>query len=243
MLAQLIASGAVFLVGGRWVLAALPEQARGQPPAWDGWAWLRQSVPFLAIAGSSAVSRQVSLLTLGAMGTAADAGIYAAMMRISEFSLMGTYAVSSIASPMIVELTKNNNHPALRQVTIWGTRATFAFALAAAGGIAFFGDWILAAFGKGFMGGKDVLYILLAGQLIWAFAGLTGYLLAMTGHADVVATIGWISAACNLLTCLVLVPNHGAIGAAWGTGIAWAVQGMLGLYFCWRYHNLWMGLR
>lgn len=243
MLAQLAASALVFAIGGFWMLKALPAQTKAAVPVWSGRSWLQESIPFLAISGASAVSRQVGMLALGAVGTASDTGIFAAMSRIADFSLMGSYAVSAIAAPLIVEVLKKNDKAGLAQVMKWGTRGSFAFAVAVVLGIGLFGEWILAAFGKGFAGGKEVLYLMLAGQLLWAFAGLSGFLLSMSGHAKVVAVIGWVSAVCNLFICVVFVPRFGAHAAASGYALTWALHGLAGLFYCWRYHKIWAGLR
>lgn len=243
MFAQLVASAIVFFIGGYWVVKALPTAARGAPPQWDGRNWLQEAMPFLAISGASAVSAQVGMLALGTFGTAADTGVYAAVSRIADFALMGIYSIAAIASPLIVEVLKRHDKIGLAHVLKWGARGAFAFAMLALLGIVFLGEWILAAFGKDFRAGHGALYVLLPGVLGWAFAGMSGVLLAMSGHAKERAAIGWFSAACNLLICIVCVPQFGVYGAAWGYTLSSWFGGCLCLYYCWRYHRVWAGLR
>jgi O-antigen/teichoic acid export membrane protein len=243
MIAQLCASAIVFVIGGYWVVKALPSDARQASPDWAARSWLKEAIPFLAISGASAVSAQVGMLALGAFGTAADTGIYAAISRIADFALMGIYSIATIASPLIVEVLKKNDKAGLVQMLKWGARGASAFALMAVLGIVFLGEWILAAFGKGFHAGYGALYILLPGILFWAFAGMSGVLLAMSGHAKTRAVIGWYSAACNLIVCVVCVPTYGLYGAALGYTLSSVLGGCLCLFYCWRHHRVWAGLR
>ena len=243
MMAQLIASAIVFVVGGLWVIRALPVEARRALPQREAATWLKEAAPFLAISGASAFSGQVGMLALGAVGTAADTGIYAAVLRITDIAMMGIYSIAAIASPLIVEVVKKQDQAGLAQVMKWGARGSLAFAVLAGGGVLLFGDWILAAFGKAFLGGHDPLYIMLPGVMVSAFAGMSGVLLAMSGHAGVRAAIGWFSALCNFTICIIAAPKYGIYGAALGYTVASVVGSSLCLYFCWRYHRLWVGLR
>jgi len=242
MLAQLFSSVMVFAVGGYWVLKALPAAVQQAPQSWDGRSWLKESVPFLAISGASAASRQVVLLILGALSTPADVGLYAAISRIADFSLMGIYAVAAIASPLIVEVLKKRDKIGLAQIMKWGARASFAFSCVALLGIVFFSEWILAAFGKDFVAGDGVLYMMLPGPLVLAFSGMSGYLLSMSGHARIIAASGWFSAVSSFLICIIFVPEFGVYAAAVGYTLPTLFEGIVSLYFCWRYHKVWGGV-
>jgi len=243
MTAQLLASLAVFIIGGYWVLAALPRQSPTLADTRDWRVWLREAFPFLAISGASAISKQVGVLLLGSMGTAAETGIYAAAAKIADFSLMGVYAVSAIASPMLVEALKRDNRAAIAQIMRLGTRATFAFAIAVALAIALLGDWVLAMFGKEFTAGTQLVLIILCGQMMWAFAGLSGFLLSMAGHAGSVARVGWAAAIANALVCWYFIPIYGARAAAAGYALMWLVHGVMGIVLCKRHLGVWAGLR
>lgn len=242
MVAQGLASFIVFVVGGFWVWRALPAPAREYAPQWQRKSWLVEALPFLAISGASAVSRQVGTLTLGAFGTAADTGIHAAIMRIAELVLMGSFSVAAIAAPLLVEVLKRNDTIGLTQILRWGARGASAFGCVAALVILWLGEWILAAFGKAFPAGEGALHVMLYGTVLGVFAGLSGVLLAMSGQAAVRAAIGWTSAACNLVLCLALVPAYGLHGAAWSFTLAMLVDSVLCLYYCWRRHRVWAGL-
>lgn len=243
MTAQLCASAIVFVIGGWWVLRALPSQARRTAPEHDGRLWLKEALPFLAISGASAFSGQVGMLTLGAVGTAQDTGVYAAVLRITDIAIMGIYSIGAIAAPLIVEVLKKQDRAGLANILKWAARGTFGFSLLALLGILVAGEWILAAFGKKFVEGHDTLYIMLPGILMYAFAGMSGILLAMSGHAGTRAIIGWFSACCNLVICALAAPQFGVYGAALGYTVASFASTLLCLYCCWRYLNVWSGLR
>ena len=243
MIGQLSASVIVFVVGGIWLFQSLPRETRDAMPEREAEGWLRQAFPFLAISGASAFGGQAGMLALGAMGTATDTGIYAAVLRINDIAMMGIYSIGAIASPLFVETLARKDRAGLVHLLTWGARGALLFALLASAGIVLLGDWVLAAFGKRFLEGHDPLYIMLPGVLISAFAGMSGFLLAMSGHAAQRAAVGWLCAISNILVCIVAVPNHGIYGAAWGYVVSSLINAILCLFLCWRYLRVWAGLR
>ena len=73
------------------------------------------------------------------------------------------------------------------------------------------------------MAGRVALYILVIGQVLNAAAGPVGYLLILTGHERVCASVyGW-SAVLNVGLNLMLIPPLGSTGAALATASTMAL--------------------
>ncbi len=114
---------------------------------------------------------------------------------------------------------------ALQRVTLFGVRAIFGLALAAAIGLAVFGSWILGILGGEFESAYPVMMVMVAGQLFFAATAPAGILLNMTGHQNESARIMLFCVVGNALFLAVLVPMFGALGAAFATALtiaAWS---------------------
>jgi len=85
-----------------------------------------------------------------------------------------------------------------------------------------FGDFALRLFGAEFSVGYPALAILLCGQLIHAFCGPTGHMMAMTGLQDIYAKVITYSLFLNLGLNLVLIPKIGMLGAAIASAVSLA---------------------
>ena len=77
----------------------------------------------------------------------------------------------------------------------------------------FYPNWLLSVFGKEFPGNQNELFILLAGQFIVCFSGLSGQILNMAGKQHILRNIAIVSAIVNLICCFALIPSMGLKGA------------------------------
>jgi O-antigen/teichoic acid export membrane protein len=214
---------AVFLLAQLWLAQALPPAARSSLPAYRTREWLGVALPLVFISAMHLALSQIDILMVGILLTPADAGVYAAAARIGAFVIFGLIAVNGIVAPMIARLFTEGHRTALQHMVTLAGRAGLAFALVAALALAVFGDWILSLFGPAFPKGYGALLILVAGQLINAFAGSVGFLMTMTGHERQAAKIMLLSLALNILLNAVLIPVWGLEGAATATAITTAL--------------------
>jgi O-antigen/teichoic acid export membrane protein len=242
MLSQLGASAIVFLLGTILIVRRLPAQINHATDQIDGRLWARTSVSFLAISGASALYTQGAILSLGAFGTATDTGVYAAMSRIADFAAFATAAVSAVASPMIADLYHRGDRLGLQRIVRLGNRVCFGFTLLACIFLTVFAEQVTGAYGKQFAAGKDVLLILLIGQLLMSYSALLGFVMGMTDYAKHKAAANWLAALLNGVMCIILVPRFGAIGAAVSVAVSYLIPEWVTLFFIRRRLGIWCGV-
>ena len=168
---------------------------------------------------------QFSLIVIGAVQDSTAAGLYGAASRIANILQLPAVALTAAIGPMAADFHARGDIEALQRVTRFGVRSIFGLALAAAIGLAVFGNWILGMLGEEFEAAYPVMMILAAGQLFFAAAAPAGILLNMTGHQNESARIMLISVVGNALFLAVLIPMFGALGAAVATALtiaAWS---------------------
>jgi O-antigen/teichoic acid export membrane protein len=242
MLSQLGASALVFLLGTALIVRRLPSGLNNQRSQTEGRLWVRTSLSFLAISGANALYAQGAILSLGALGSASDTGVFAAMLRVSDFAVFATSAVSVVAAPMISDLHHRGDQVELQRLVRLGTRISFGFALLTSLFLTFFAEDVAGAFGKQFSAGKDVLLILLIGQILVSYGALAGFVMSMTGHARHWAGCCWVAAILNAGMCILLVPRWGALGAAIAVSLSFVIPQTGMLFFIRRRLGIWCGV-
>lgn len=160
-------------------------------------------------------------LILAAYVNESDVGIYNALVRISVVTNITILAINSLAMPRFAESFASKSFGSMKKQAEESTRLIFLTSLPIFFILAVFPQWILSIFGKEFPGNESALYILLAGQLIVCFSGLPSQILNMAGRQHILRNIAIISAIVNVLSCFLLIPRWGIIGACYAqlTGI------------------------
>lgn len=154
-------------------------------------------------------------LILAAYVNESDVGIYNALVRISVVTNITILAINSLTMPRFAESFAANSFDNLKKQAEESTRLIFLTSLPIFLILTFFPHWILSIFGKEFPGNESQLYILLAGQLIVCFTGLPAQILNMAGRQHVLKNIAIVSALVNVLSCFLLIPQSGIIGACY----------------------------
>jgi O-antigen/teichoic acid export membrane protein len=151
------------------------------------------------------------------MAGSADAGLFGAAARLAAILQIVSFSLVTAIAPMIARLHAQGAQADMQKAIDAGVRTVFMFSSAAALGLALLGRPLLSLFGNEFIGGYEVLLILLAGQLVWAATAAAGSVLNMTGHQNVSAAILAVAAVANLILCWLLIPPFGLEGAAAAT--------------------------
>lgn len=219
MLVQIAAALAAFILGGWWLHRATPAGVHAAVPEYDG-EWVRVALPMLLIAGLHLILKQTDVVMIGTLANARDAGIYAAMVRLSDLAVFGLTAANAITAPMISELYSSGRRAELQRLLTLSSRAVLVFTLAVGAVLVVGGHWIAALFGPEFTSGVGALWILLAAQVVNAATGPVGYLMTMTGHQNAVLVIQGLAAAINVALNWLLIPLYGMAGAAIATATA-----------------------
>ena len=154
-------------------------------------------------------------LVLAAYASEKDVGIYNALVRISVFTNITILAINSLSMPRFAESFAARNFALMKKHADEAARLIFLTSLPLFFVLAVFPSWILSIFGKEFPGNETALYILLTGQLIVCFAGLPSQILNMAGRQHILRNIAVISAIVNVVSCLILIPKWGIMGACY----------------------------
>ena len=215
--ATFVAVLVTFGTGGVFLWRALPAEMWKVESRETPKYWLQAMLPMMIIAGANITMKRTDLIMAGALLGPDEAGIYGAVLRISELAHFGLQSINSIAAPLIAELYHSGRHGELQYLTTWAARGAFAVAIAITSGLFLLGPFVLGLFGAEFESGYVPLLILLAGQLLNSFAGVVGFVMMMTDHQYQSMRILVVAAVANILLNATLIPTLGLIGGAIAT--------------------------
>jgi O-antigen/teichoic acid export membrane protein len=193
---------------------AVPPEARAAPrrPAPAG--WLRASLPLGLATGLTIATWNVSTLAAATLGSAEEAGLYAAAAQVSIPLVILFEAVRTPFAPMVAQLWAGSERARLQRGVTGATRRVFLGTAVAAAAAAIFAEPLLGLFGEGFESGAPALRYVVLAQLLNAAAAFNGLVLMMTGHEAAVARAALISFVVTVVALPLLVPPLGAEGAA-----------------------------
>jgi O-antigen/teichoic acid export membrane protein len=237
MIAAVLSGGGVLLGFGGWLLPlaaalvlALLLVARPlgigagaslRPDAADRRAFWGFALPRAASVAIDAGSMWVGVLLTGALASQAEAGIFAAVGRYALAGLLIMQGLRVAIAPQLSRLL-GADRPAeaarvYRRTTLWIVLLSWPVYLV----LAVFAPAFLQLFGSQFAGGAAPMAVLAVAMLVNVGVGLVQTVLLMSGNSrgHLLATVAGL--VLNVGACLVLVPRHGALGAAiaWSLGI------------------------
>ncbi|MCR9185101.1 MAG: oligosaccharide flippase family protein [Halieaceae bacterium] len=160
------------------------------------------------------------LFLLGIWGTAEEAGIFGAATRVAMLVTFFLTAVNTVIAPKFAELHVRG------EIGMLGCLARrFALLITLAASplfvlLIFAGDWVMGLFGPDFVKGGTALAILALGQAVNTITGSVGYLLMMTAHERDISNASMLSMLLMFGCAVLLIPEHGMIGAAIASAVA-----------------------
>ena len=223
----ILAGGGLLLGFAGWLVplavAALAGLLLGpglaRPAGWRTfWAF---ALPRAASVAIDAGSMWVGVLLTGALSTRAEAGVFAAVGRYVLAGLLIMQGLRVAIAPQLSRLLGagriSDAAQVYRRTTLWIVVLSWPAYLL----LAVFAPAFLAVFGPEFAGGATPMAVLAVAMLVNVGVGLVQTVLLMSGNSrgHLLATVCGL--ALNLLGCVVLIPGHGALGAAiaWSMGI------------------------
>ncbi len=216
------------------------------PAKYEAGALFSASGPMIVANVTQYLYAWIAVAILGVFATAEAVGIYHAANRTAGLSSVVLFAFAGIFGPMASSLHGSGSLEHLGSLYKDVSRWTFTASLAIFLLTAFLATDIMAVFGEAFVAGWPAMLLIAGAQLFNSSVGLTGRILAMTGHQKVVmvATVGATVVAVG--ASFALVPFYGLMGAAIATAIAivfsnlatlFSVNRLLGF---WPYDRLYM---
>lgn len=166
------------------------------------------------------------LLVLTWLATAAEVGVYKIASSLALLCMVPVGAVGTAVSPLIAERFEGGDRDDLVSLLRVASRTLVLLLTPVVAGVVLVPELPLALFADEYAAGVDVLRVLALGQLPFAAAIPCIRAVPMSGRAwtnlaDQVAVV-----VLNLVLNAVLVPEHGALGAAVATACtlaAWAL--------------------
>lgn len=153
-------------------------------------------------------------LTLGFVGLTAGVGIFSAASTLSSISNAFYDSLARTTSPIFAELHGKKKFDQLaniyQSVTRWAVTFNLPFFLL----MIFFGESLLAIFGKDFQAGTLSLVILAIGSLLNAGTGMCGPMLNMIGRSKLSAINSFLYLLVTIILDIALIPYWGLLGAA-----------------------------
>ena len=149
-----------------------------------------------------------------------EVAIYYAAAKTLALVAFIHFAVAQTVAHKFTELHVSGDRKQLDEFVAHAIRMTFWPSLAMIVLFLALGEPLLRMFGKDFVGGYHLMFILAIGLLARATVGPVERLLNMLGERRSCAQVYAGMFLLNLLLCLVLIPHFGATGAAIASAVA-----------------------
>ena len=232
----LMAAAAFGLSALRQHLAPLPTPAAAPPVQW----WWRQSSSVWMNTGLWLAFGQMDLWILSLFRSPAEVAVYGLASRLSVVLNQPELVSRAVLMPRIAPIHAEGKRDSLQRMVRSAAAASGAVALLGTLALALGGDRALSAiFGPTYRASLPLALILAGGQVAGSAAGLGATTLLMTGHQSLVVRGSMAGFSCTLLLLLVLVPIHGATGAATATALGMVFQNLLMLGLAKRSLGIW----
>ncbi|WP_245647192.1 lipopolysaccharide biosynthesis protein [Microtetraspora niveoalba] len=223
----LLAGAPVPVLTAAWALPALPVGAvaarrlRGRTMTVRWGRFWRYTGPRSAAAAIQAVFQRLDVVIVAALAGPAPAAVYTAATRFKVVGQLAGQGLAQAVQPGLVRALSQGDLDRARQLyqtaTMWLVMVTWPVWL----GYAALAPWLLRIFGTSYARGTSVALVLSATMMIASACGMVDVMLIASGHT----TASLVNTACAVSVTVVLdvllVPGHGALGAAlgWSGGV------------------------
>ena len=223
------AGSALGLVTAYWLMHrfVLRPALRIHPGAWR--ALIRRSLPvgILALLGTASFRTSVVLLGLFAAAGSPDVGEYGAAYRLVEASMFVAAAFNAAALPWFSR-QDGRGAVSLGRGFEMAIKTILALMLPLGLGLALFArPLITTLYGQGYAGAVTPLRLLGAMVVLWGINTSVVTVLVSRNRPDIYTVPALIALVPNVLLSALLIPSHGAIGAAIAAVAAAALLGTL----------------
>lgn len=210
---------------------------RSLRPRFEVGELLKFSIPQSLTAAAFRLNLYMDVLMLGLLASREDVGIYAIAASLAAFGSVPANAVVSIFNPFIAELVYSGETARLDRLLKTVTRWLVVVAVPVYLVLLLLPDLVLAVYDDAFAVAALPLVVLTVGQAINTACAPTMRLIPMSGHALLNLVNGVIALVLNVALNWLLIPEHGALGAAMATGLTLAAWSL------WRVVEVWFMLR
>lgn len=182
---------------------------------------------FSIIALGAIINNQVDLIMINNLLGNQDTALYRLAVLFLSMILILEKSFHTLLTPKIKNINKNNILNYQEDVNIFGRRAFL---------IALFAFFIMLIIGKPIINflydgtfdqSIQLIYILIAGQLVSMVFGFSGFILTMINDTKFIAIIVYVCALLNILLNYLLIIEFGVIGAAYASSFVLILKAFL----------------
>ena len=229
-------SATIMGVASYWVICAgqflllsrkLSRTVEHGAQAYDFKYWLAISLPIFLIETFYLLLGYSDVLILKQYASPHDVAVYYAAAKTLALVAFVYYAVAQAAAHKFTELHVNGDRERLANYIAHIVRLTFWPSFAATVLVLAFGIPLLWLFGRSFVDGYYLMFILAVGLLARASVGPVERLLIMLDQHYACATIYAAAFAINVVLCVLLIPRLGLAGAAVSMSTALIIESIL----------------
>lgn len=189
--------------------------------------WLRVSFPIVVVGGFYTLMAYTDILLLQWFQPAEDVALYYAASKTMMLAALVYVAVDAAIAHRFRDRSISDNPAELGRFMRDASQWTFWPSVAGVIVVLLLGIPMLWLFGADFTAGYPLMFILAVGLLARAWIGPAERLLTMLGNARACGFVYAAAFITNAGTCLVLIPEIGAAGAALGMTTALITESAL----------------
>ncbi|MFP5362108.1 MAG: lipopolysaccharide biosynthesis protein [Thermoleophilia bacterium] len=221
----LVAGGLLFVVLLYRASPGLSLRGRGAPmrglAGFGSWT--------LLAGGMSFVAERMDTVVVAAVRGAAAAGPYAAAQKLRSGLQSLTLPILGLLLPMVSELDAAGRRDEVARRLVLATRVALQATLPVAAALALFAaDFIGVWLGSSAPASTaSIVAVLMAVEVLALLSTPSHYVLVGLGRVRVIGILGLVDAPLNLTLSIILVSEHGAIGAAWATLLTSSLLGVV----------------
>jgi len=239
LIMQLIAVFSAFVLGTIFLHSHIPKAVIDASPEIRGRAWAREVQPFFWIAIVGLLENQVGLYFLGYFVGLEPVGLFQVASQLVSLISMGLVAVNMPLQPKLAAAWAVGNKEEVQRSVAEAARLGIVVAVAGAIVLVPFAEIITSLlYGNDYVGGANVLRVLILGQLINAASGPCGLVLATTGRQWLALYGIAVALLTNTVANVILIPHYAAVGAALAVTMGLFVWNGLLVYFAWNRVNI-----
>jgi O-antigen/teichoic acid export membrane protein len=158
-----------------------------------------------------------NVLLVGFLAGPAAAGVYFAAERLAQLAAIPLSVVSSVNQQAMAAAHATDNPGGLQKITTQSAHGSLWPTLVVGIGLVVLAKPLLQLFGDDFASAQLVLIALVASNTIAVVMGPAQDVLLMTGRQKHFPKVMFLSAAVHVISLCLLVPQIGALGAAFST--------------------------
>lgn len=175
-------------------------------------------------------SEMIPMYLMGIFISTREIGIFHICSKVSILVAISLTSFNVIIAPIVSSLFAKNDKATMKKLLKVTTKWIMTISLAIFFSILIYSETILSIFGKEYIAGKNLLLIIMFGQMINVFSGSNGLILNMSGRSKLMLKNSIISFVITVVSAHFLIPKYGAVGAALAIAINISVINTIKFY-------------